>query len=201
MTARGALALLCLAVVALLGANVLLHGPMVDLDQDVSHWMTRHHQAWLTPILYVVTELHQTTVVLAATVLLAFWLGAVRQDWDGARTLLVVPAAMLLNVGLKNLLQRARPAWDDPIVQLATYSFPSGHAVAATVFYGSLCAVAFAHTRSPLWRGVAATMTVLMVLLVSFTRVYLGAHYPSDVIAGIATGTLCLLAAFRLARR
>lgn len=201
MKARGALALLCLAVVGLLGAQVLWHGPMLDVDQAVSHWMTQHHHAMLTQVLYVVTELHQTTVVLAATALVAVWLGVVRKDWAGARLLLVVPAGMLLNVGLKNLVQRARPAWDDPIVQLATYSFPSGHAVAATVFYGSLCALAFAHARSPLWRGVAATATVLLVLLVSFTRVYLGAHYPSDVIAGIATGTLCLLAAFSLRRR
>lgn len=201
MKARGALALLCLAVVGLLGAQVLWHGPMLDVDQAVSHWMTQHHHAMLTQVLYVVTELHQTTVVLAATALVAVWLGVVRKDWAGARSLLVVPAGMLLNVGLKNLVQRARPAWDDPIVQLATYSFPSGHAVAATVFYGSLCALAFAHARSPLWRGVAATATVLLVLLVSFTRVYLGAHYPSDVIAGIATGTLCLLAAFSLRRR
>ena len=49
-----------------------------------------------------------------------------------------VPTGMLLNVGFKNLFQRARPLHDDPLVQQANNSFPSGHAVASTVFYGAL---------------------------------------------------------------
>ena len=199
MKARLALALFCAAVLALLAAQVLLHGPMVELDQDVSAWMAQRPRALLTHVLYVVTELHENTALLAVTACVALWLG-LRRDQAAVQVLLVVPAGMLLNVGVKNLVQRARPAWEDPLLQLATYSFPSAHAVAATVFYGSLCGLVFARTRSRLWRGVAAGAAICMVSLVSFTRVYLGAHYPSDVIAGSALGTLCVLLALRLAR-
>lgn len=200
LRARIALAVFCLALVGLLGAQVLLHGPMVDVDQAVSLYFSEHRDATLTRVLYAVTMAHESLNVLAVTALIAAWF-LWRRDFASARALLVVPFGVLLNVVLKHGVARARPAWDDPVVQLATYSFPSGHAVAGTVFYGMLCALVFTHVRSRTWRAVAAAMTVAMVALVVFSRVYLGAHYPSDVIAGIAVGTLCLLAFFRLLPR
>jgi len=196
---RWPLIALCLAVLALLAAQVLLHGPMLALDQDVSHFFALHRQPAVTVLMLGVSRVHQTVCVLAITALVASWF-AWRRDWPAAGALLVVPTGMLLNVGLKNLFQRARPAWEDPLVQLATYSFPSGHAVASTVFYGMLCALVFARTRSPLWRGLALAGAVAMIGLVCFSRVYLGAHYPGDVIAGVALGTACVLLFLRLLR-
>lgn len=186
------LACFCLAVFALLAAQVVLHGPMLELDQDASHWFAAHRDAGLTRAMVLVSELHETVKLLIATALLALWRGA-RRDWGAARALLAVPAGMLLNVGVKHLLQRARPTWADPAVQLATYSFPSGHAVAATLFYGTACMLALEHIRSPQARGLAAAAAVGMVLLVAFSRVYLGVHYPADVAAGMALGGACLL--------
>jgi undecaprenyl-diphosphatase len=186
------LACFCLAVFALLAAQVLRHGPMLELDQGISNWFAAHRDAGLTRAMVLVSELHETVSVLAATALLALWRGA-RRDWSSVRALPVVPAGMLLNVGLKHLVQRARPTWADPAMQLATYSFPSGHAVAATLFYGTVCVLALEHIRSPVGRGLAAAAAAGMVLLVAFSRVYLGVHYPGDVIAGMALGGACLL--------
>jgi undecaprenyl-diphosphatase len=100
---------------------------------------------------------------------------------------------MLLNVGLKHLFQRPRPILDEPLVELVTYSFPSGHAVASTVFYGAACALVCTHVRSPALRVLAVGAAIAMVLLVTFSRVYLGAHYLSDVVAGVAVGLASLL--------
>jgi membrane-associated phospholipid phosphatase len=197
--ARRVLALFCLAVVGLLAAQVLSHGPMLELDRQASLYFAQHREPALTQAMRLVTDLHQTAMLLAATALIALWRG-LRRDWTSVRALLVVPTGMLLNVGLKNSFQRPRPAWEDPLIQLSTYSFPSGHAVGSTVFYGMLCALVFAHTRSRLWRTVAATVAVAMVLLVCFSRIYLGAHYPTDVIAGIAVGTVWVLLFLRWAR-
>jgi undecaprenyl-diphosphatase len=182
----------CLALVGLLALQVLTHGPMVELDQDVSQFFASHHRGALTAAMDIVSTVHQTAYVLAATAAVACW-RAFRRDWGSARLLLVVPAGMLLNVGMKNIFRRARPAWDDPLVQLATYSFPSGHAVASTVFYGMLCALVFDHTRSPLWRGLALAAAMSMVLLVCTSRVVLGAHFLVDVLAGMALGLFCVL--------
>jgi membrane-associated phospholipid phosphatase len=192
--------LFCLAVAGLLAAQVVMHGPMLELDRDVSMYFAAHRQPAITALMSAVSAVHQTIYVLAATALVALW-RALRRDWHSAGALLVVPAGMLLNWSLKLAFRRARPAWDDPLVQLASYSFPSGHAIASTVFYGMLCALVFAHTRSPLLRGLAAAAALFMVALVCFSRVYLGAHYPSDVIAGAAVGTACVLLFLRPLRR
>jgi membrane-associated phospholipid phosphatase len=188
---RTAVALFCAGVFALLALQVVVHGPMLELDQDVSHWFAAHRHAGLTQAMLVVSKLHETGKLLALSAVLALGL-AVRGGLSAARALMVVPLGMLLNLALKDAFQRARPVLDDPLVRLATYSFPSGHAVASTVFYGALCALVFTHTRSRAARAAACAVALVMVPLVCFSRVYLGAHYPSDVIAGVAAGTLCL---------
>ena len=197
---RVALALFCIAVFALLALQVRLHGPMLELDQAASHWFAAHRDAALTRAMLLVSSVHQTGKLLAFSALLAAAL-ALRRGLAGARPLLVVPLGMLLNLGLKDLFQRTRPVLQDPLVQIATYSFPSGHAVASTVFYGALCALVFTHTRSRVARTAACAVALVMVPLVCFSRVYLGAHYPSDVLAGVAVGTLCLTLLLRPWRR
>ena len=189
---RLALALFCIAVFALLALQVRLHGPMLEMDQAASSWFATHRDAGLTRFMLLVSSVHQTGKLLAVSALLAVVL-ALHQGLAAGRPLLVVPLGMLVNLGLKDLFQRARPVVEDPLVQLATYSFPSGHAVASTVFYGALCVLVFAHTRSRAARAAACVLAMAMVGLVCFSRVYLGAHFPGDVLAGVAVGTLCLL--------
>lgn len=195
--ARLAVALSCIVVLALLGAQVLLHGPIVEFDHDVSMWLSGRRSAGVSQFMLLVANSHETRLLLLATALVALWRW-LRADRAAAYALLVVPVGMLVNVSLKVLVQRARPAWDDPLVQLATYSFPSGHAAASTVFYGALCLLVFQCTGSRTWRALAAGVAVFMVLLVCASRLVLGAHYPADVIAGICVGMLCLLAWQRL---
>ena len=191
---------LCLLVLGLLAAQVVTHGPVLALDDGVSRYWMLHHRAALTTFMRWMSILHEQVVVLVAATIVAMFLG-MRRDWRSARAMLVVPTGMLLNVVVKNVFHRARPHWDEPMVTLTTYSFPSGHAVASTVFWGMACALVFAHTRSRGWRVLAVLVSAAMIALVSFSRVYLGAHYPSDVIAGIALGLSCVLVFLRLLRR
>ena len=199
---RGVIAtvVLCVLLFVLLAAQVVLQGPLLQADQHLVLWVAAHRQPWLTTVLLAVTEAHETVKLLAATALLAAWRGW-RGDRLALRLLPVVPAAMLLNVGLKNAFQRVRPAWEEPLVQIATYSFPSGHAVASSVFYGAACALVLAHARSRALRAAAVALAAAMVLLVCASRVYLGVHFLSDVVAGVAVGTLCLLLFLGFARR
>lgn len=192
MNARKAGLALCLAVLALLTAQVLLQGPLLALDVDASRYFATHRNAALATFMLGVSALHQSGVLLAVAAVVAMWL-VWRGDRYAARALLVVPTGMVLNnFVFKDVIRRPRPAWPDPLVQLATWSFPSGHAAASTVFYGILCALVFARTRSRVARTLAIVVAVVMVLLVSFSRVYLGAHYPTDVAAGIALGGACV---------
>lgn len=197
--ARFALPVACLVVFALLAWQVLTAGPVVRLDLQVTEFLAARRQDGLTLFMLALANGHDSVVVLVATVLVALWRAKRRQLQDLAM-LAVVPAGMVLNVGLKHLFERPRPVLEQPLVHLSTFSFPSGHAVASTVFYGALCVLVFLHARSAATRTFAALAAAAMVLLVTFSRVYLGAHYLSDVVAGVCVGVLCVLAAWRLGR-
>lgn len=191
--ARLAAGLACVLVFVALALQLLGERPVARLDAEAIAWLAMHRSAGLTRAMLLVSEVHETVKLLGVAGLLAAWL-LLRRDGVQAGRLLVLPAAMLLNVGMKNAFLRPRPRLEEPLVQIATYSFPSGHAVASTVFYGLLCGLVFAHWRAAPARIAAVIVAVTMVLLVCFSRVYLGAHYPGDVIAGAAMGLLWLVA-------
>lgn len=190
--AGAALVIGCLLLVALFAWQVLAGGVLAQVDLRVTHWLAAHRLPWLTAAMLLVSEVHRTVGILAMAAGVAGWL-LWRKHRADALFLLVVPTGMLLNVGLKNLFQRARPVLEAPLVHLTTFSFPSGHAAASTVFYGALGVLVLAHVRQPLARAAGVAVAALMVLVVCFSRVYLGAHYLTDVVAGVAVGTAWLV--------
>jgi undecaprenyl-diphosphatase len=118
--------------------------------------------------------------------------------------LLAVPPGMLLNVLLKHSYQRARPSFDVPLLTLPTFSFPSGHTLAATVFYGVLACYLWPQARNAIQRTAVVLGAVLMVALVAFSRMYLGVHFLTDVLAAVAEGlgwlAVCVTAVSSLRR-
>lgn len=189
-----------LALFALLAWNVVAQGPLTRLDQGIVLFMVAHRAAWLTTLTKEVSAAHQTVAVLGATALVAGWL-AWRRHAHWALVLFAVPTGMLANNGLKHLFGRSRPVLDDPLVRLTTLSFPSGHAIAGTLFYGALCLVVLAHVKSRRWRMAAVATACFMIALVAASRVYLAVHYFSDVLAGIAFGVAWLALALELLAR
>jgi undecaprenyl-diphosphatase len=189
-----------LALFALLAYGVLSQGPLTLLDQHIVLFMVAHRAAWLTTLTKGVSAAHQTVAVLCATALVAVWL-AWRCLGDSALLLFAVPTGMLANNGLKHLFGRSRPVLDDPLVRLNSLSFPSGHAIAGTLFYGALCLVVLAHVKDRGWRMAAAAIALVMIGLVAASRVYLAVHYFCDVLAGIAFGVAWLALALELLAR
>ena len=97
----------------------------------------------------------------------------------------------LLNPALKAVFHRDRPSGFAALGHAAGYSFPSGHAMGATLLFGSLAYVIyFSIDHSRRLRLLAVTLCVLMILCIGASRIYLGVHYLSDVLAGFAAG-LC----------
>jgi undecaprenyl-diphosphatase len=187
--------------------DVVTHDAFTVFDVRVANWLHAHAHArdGLTRAMLLVSRSHDTIGTLLMTALFALWLLARRARYWLLSLALAVPGGMLLNVLLKYAFQRTRPQFDDPIVALLTYSFPSGHTVAATLFYGVLAA--YLCVTLPRWRtrAVVAVAACLMVALVAFSRIYLGAHYVSDVLAAMAEGcawlAICITASATLRRR
>ncbi len=113
----------------------------------------------------------------------------------GWLTLAMVAGAVLLDTGLKQLFARARPeAFFDFYPLPTTYSFPSGHAMFSACFFGGLAALV-AHRLESRWRQAALWVAALLLtLLIGVSRIYLGVHYPSDVLGGYAVGVVWVAA-------
>jgi undecaprenyl-diphosphatase len=101
--------------------------------------------------------------------------------------------AGLLNITLKLAFKRARP---EPFFNLSlpeTYSFPSGHSLTSAVFFGALAAILTAHIKSKRVRAVIWIVSTLIFLTIGFSRIYLGVHHTTDVIAGFVAALIWIL--------
>ena len=180
--------LMAMLVFGHIAEDVFTGDAIVRLDLQVSAWFYAHATPALTAFFLFFTNLHGTVGVLALTLLFALFL-VKKRAWDWVlRVVLCVPLGMLLNVLLKNIFHRARPSFEHPLLTLTSYSFPSGHAAAATLLYGVLAAYLVCIFQG--WRRVLIVCLALgLVALVGLSRIYLGAHYLSDVAAAMASST------------
>jgi membrane-associated phospholipid phosphatase len=189
VTASWSVTALCaLALFALFAADLIFGGPLTRVDPAVSTWLHGRMHPVITSALFLFTHMHSTIGLAIMSALLAVALVALRRPWWIAWMLLTVQGGQLLNVGMKQVFQRTRPHWDEPLVTLATASFPSGHAAGTTVFWGFVCVAAWALPVPHWMKRLLLVVAPSMIVLTALSRVYLGAHYFSDVLAGIAEG-------------
>lgn len=144
------------------------------------------------------TFLGEPTVLVGAGFIVAAWIW-----WKkGSRLALALLFVILIGRGLSEVqkywVARARPNIEPHLAIVKTYSFPSGHATSSMIFYLTLALALAAHSR---WRWIAIVGAVILSLLIGTSRVMLGVHWPSDVVAGWAFGMLWVLLTLRLAER
>ncbi|MCX5401602.1 phosphatase PAP2 family protein [Streptomyces sp. NBC_00102] len=182
----GALALALLVMVATGWA------PLTDLDRAVAEGL--HRRAVVRPgevrVARVLTDWvwdPWTARALITVAVVALW-------WRGARLLAGWIAATmlfstLLQQGIKAAVGRDRPRWQDPVDSAQYAAFPSGHAMSATVGCGLLLWLLWRARTGTALRSAAVVVACVSVAGVCFTRVYLGVHWLSDVVAGVLFGT------------
>ena len=107
-----------------------------------------------------------------------------------------IAAAWLLNYLLKSIFQRQRPALDQLTVETG-FSFPSAHAMVGVAFYGYLIYLCIRFMWKP-WNRICAVLFTLLIVAIGISRIYLGVHYASDVVAGLLCGTAWVLLFIRL---
>ena len=189
----------------LIAGQVAANGPVTLLDLQLAHWLHARATPGVTQLLLVFTHWNSVAGVLAMSAILGYALLRRRLDYWLLALVCTVPGGMAMNFLMKLVFERARPVFEQPLVTLHTYSFPSGHASGATLFYGFLACLLVRHVTSNGKRFGIGASAALMVAAVCFSRVYLGAHYLTDVLAGVAEGlawlAICITAVSSLRRR
>jgi membrane-associated phospholipid phosphatase len=176
--------------------DIINHEPLTIADAQLSAWLHARESPFLTSAMFVATSFGSTVTVTCISVALGLYLLWRRRFFWLAALVSSVLGGVLLNRLLKYAFHRPRPHFSDPILTLTSYSFPSGHTMMATVLYGVVAAYLFAKTPDWRWRVLIILSASLLIALVGFSRIYLGAHYLSDVLGAMAEGlawlSLCL---------
>jgi len=180
-------ALLASAVFALL-AQAVVGGWTQRGDEAVLRWLERSRSPRLDDVMLEITVLGSAPVLIVVVLVASVLLWITRHRWSVYILVAGIIGGQIANSMLKQYFDRPRPTIVTHIDQVATTSFPSGHAMASMIVYGS---VAFLVSRlEPTRRIRNATIFVasLLIVLIGISRMYLGVHYPSDVIAGYLAG-------------
>jgi membrane-associated phospholipid phosphatase len=167
------------------------------IDTRLANWLHDHASPGWTEFFERVTWLGNVPVLVAVTAAAAAVLAWKRQRMELLLLLLAVVGTEILTVGLKVGFHRQRPFFPDPLAMESSYSFPSGHASVSLAVYGTIGFIAARHLRDVRARIAVLSASAILVLLIGISRLYLGVHFLTDVIAGFSLGlawvTLCVL--------
>ena len=164
-------------------------GELTKLDTDAYLLFVQTlRQPWLTPYMESISELAQPVALLAMLLAVEAFAPGRR---PGACAAVNLVCAVALNVLLKQLVQRPRPDGFRLIAETG-YSFPSGHSMVAMAFYGLLAWMVWHYERDRFVRWLCVIGFGLVIALIGISRIYLGVHYASDVIAGFCVSLIWL---------
>jgi membrane-associated phospholipid phosphatase len=161
---------------------------LTSTELAIREWIP--HSAPLTKTMLWITSLGNWEFVIVLALLLSAFF------WSKGKRKLLIPFWALLGGTeltveiLKLAVHRARPIGASFLE--TSYSFPSGHAAISVALYGFLAFIFWKRSKSRLQKGAILTATLLIVLLIGFSRVYLGVHFPTDVLGGYLVGSIWL---------
>ncbi len=185
-------------------ASEMREGETLRFDLAVRSWVHQFASPGVTRAMTVISLLGYDILIVALVLAVAVFLYL---GWRHAAAWLAVSmgGALALDLALKYAFHRPRP---QPFFAAAphTYSFPSGHALSSFCFYGVLAGLIAARTRSLVLRIAVGIAAAVLVVAIGLSRIYLGMHYPSDVIAGylaaaVWVATLLVLDRWWVSRR
>lgn len=156
--------------------------------------------SWLEGAFRDVTALGSNTVIAVVTIAGAAFMIASGRTGPGILLATTMLGAFLLNQALKSTFARERPDFISDSVMIESSSFPSSHAMLGATLYLLLAAITAREIAEPRLRAAFFLVGAGVAAAVGFSRVYLGAHWPSDVLAGWALGAAVALAAWQMAR-
>ncbi|MCG1009628.1 phosphatase PAP2 family protein [Salinicoccus sp. ID82-1] len=179
-------------------SDELLEKELQSFDNAIVSFFDSIATPPLDTIYIIITELGAVWFLgaLSAITILYLWVKP-RDKWGIVFFIITMGGGALLTTLLKQFYGRNRPSINEAI-DATGFSFPSGHSLGALIFYGFVAYIIIRRTRKRLVVILALIVASILILLIGTSRIYLGAHFPSDVLAGYSAGTvwllLCLLA-------
>lgn len=169
-------------------AERVMSGGTQAFDETVLRWAASLHSPTLDSVMLEITTLGTGTVVLMIVGVAALFLTLTKHKYSALLLIIATSGGLLLDMWLKHWFGRPRPhvfVWG---TQAFGSSFPSGHAMGSTIAYSTVAYLAARLHRRRWARFVTMSIALLLIFLICFSRVYLGVHYPSDVLAGVIVG-------------
>ena len=182
---KGSFALLLFVI---LGYIVKFYPNMlIGFDQPIQTAIRGDLPASLTVLFRTITHLIDIPVIITWVLIVAFIF--YRKQWKLESYLMLgnLTLAGILIVTFKNIYQRPRPEILH-LVEEKGFSFPSGHSLAVTIMVGTLIVILSQRIKDQLWKRIVQILLGLYLVSVLISRVYLGVHYPSDVLASLCVG-------------
>ena len=171
----------------------VLEGDTQSFDDNLRMLIHRYASVGLTALMQVFSFFGSVACLFVLSGLIALYFAVIKNWRELVLLAVIMVGGLILENGLKAGFHRPRPVSFFGTPSPATYSFPSGHALLSLCFY---CALAYLLTRrfkSKTARILIWCVAGLLVVLIGLSRIYLGVHYPSDVIAGYAVATIWVI--------
>ncbi|WP_201596866.1 phosphatase PAP2 family protein [Psychrobacter vallis] len=179
-------------------AEEVLENELRKFDNRIIDFFESIKTPTLDGIYFLITEMGSVWFLTSLSVLVVLWLWfKVKDKWGVFFFIIAMGGNGALNWILKQVYERGRPSINEAIDAIG-FSFPSGHSMGSLVFYGFIFYLVVRSAQKKSMKIMAFIFLGTLILLIGMSRIYLGAHFPSDVIAGFLAGTvwliLCLLA-------
>jgi undecaprenyl-diphosphatase len=169
-------------------AELVQRGYTQRFDDAVLRWMQHHQTPWVESLMVEITMLGTWIVVLSIVGIAALFLWLTRHKYSAGLLLVATAGGIGLNNILKVGFSRPRPHIFEWGTTASSWSFPSGHAMSATVVYMTVAYLAARLQKSRWARLATLAVAGWIIAVICFSRLYLGVHYPSDVMAGVIIG-------------
>ena len=170
--------------------DMVIDDPLVPLDTNTFRMLRDMRTAGWDAVMIGITELGDTWVAWAMTIVVALWLAYKKALRTLAYWIVAIGGGSLINTVIKSTLHRARPT-DLYLNGASAFSFPSGHSTVNAVLYGFLT-ILIVREIKPIWRIPVVIGAAILIGAIAFSRLYLGAHWLSDVLGGLAFGAMWL---------
>jgi membrane-associated phospholipid phosphatase len=163
-------------------------------DVTITHAVQTFNPGWFDSLMYALSWIGFAPQVYVISLLVLVFLYASGLKWEMVVSFVSLILSSALGLGIKVLIDRPRPSADlvNVISQLKDYSFPSGHVLYFTAFFGFLIFLAYTLFKHSWWRTLLLVILGVMVALIGLSRIYEGQHWASDVLAAYLLGSVWL---------